>query len=64
MKTTKAIIRYNQLKETALQVSKEYRGGKFTRISKESFMFKAESHIRQWIERYVRDLPSKGKTIK
>lgn len=51
------------VREYVLLLSKETRGGKFTRVSEE-FYPKAEAMLKTALQRYVHSLPSVGKTIK
>lgn len=51
------------VREYMLRLSKETRGGKFTRVSEE-FYPKAEAMLMAACRSYIHSLPSVGKTIK
>lgn len=57
------LINQKAVKQYALDASKKYRNGKFTRVSKE-FLIYIESQLKVKIGLHVQSLPSVGKTIK
>ncbi len=57
------LIRKKQVREFLLQISKEKRGGKFTRVSDEVYDH-AEHILRTGLIKFVHSHPSVGKTLK
>ncbi len=55
------LINKKHVKEFALEMAKD-RAHKFTRVGGE-FLLKCEGRLKEFIRTYVRQLPSKGKTI-
>ena len=55
------LLNKKHVKEFALQMAKD-RAHKFTRVGGE-FLLKCEGRLKDYIRTYVRQLPSKGKTI-
>ncbi len=55
------LINKKHVKEFALAMAKD-RAHKFTRVGRE-FLLKCEGRLKDYIRSYVRQLPSKGKTI-
>lgn len=57
------LINKKHVKQYALEVSKSCRSGKFTRVSEE-FLIYIDARVREEINRYIKQLPSVGVTIK
>ena len=55
------LLNKKHVKEFALEMAKN-RAHKFTRVGGE-FLLKCEGRLKDYIRTYVRQLPSKGKTI-
>jgi hypothetical protein len=55
------LLNKKHVKEFALEMAKD-RAHKFTRVGGE-FLLKCEGRLKDYIRTYVRQLPSKGKTI-
>jgi hypothetical protein len=55
------LLNKKHVKEFALEMAKD-RAHKFTRVGSE-FLLKCEGRLKDYIRTYVRQLPSKGKTI-
>ena len=58
----KTLINRSRVKVFALEMAKENRHHKFTRVGAD-FYLKCEGNLKEFIRNYVRRLPSKGKTI-
>jgi hypothetical protein len=52
-----------RVRDLALSKSKEFRNGKFTRVSNE-FLTAIDGAVHRFVEDRVRTHPSKGKTLK
>lgn len=57
------LINKKHVKQYALDVSKQSRNGKFTRVSND-FLILIEAILKERIRLYIQTLPSVGKTIK
>ena len=55
------LLNKKHVKEFALEMAKD-RAHRFTRVGGE-FLLKCEGRLKDYIRTYVRQLPSKGKTI-
>lgn len=58
-----SLLNKSKVREFALQLSAENRGGKFTRVSSE-FVDRVESKLRNLIRQEIHSLPSVGVTLK
>jgi hypothetical protein len=61
MKVKVRLINRKRVKEFALEMAKG-RAHKFTRVGGEFFL-KCETNLKEYIRKYIRTIPSKGKTI-
>ena len=57
------LINKKYVRQLALDTAKEYRGGKFVRVSA-SYYAELDGKVKQLVRDHVRALPSVGKTIK
>jgi hypothetical protein len=57
-----SLINRRKVKELALELSRQTRAGKFTRV-RSGFLNRIESRLRAIVAQEVRSTPSKGKTL-
>ena len=60
--TNREYINSAKTKKLLLTIAKDFRGGKFTRVSDERLNLLADMHVANCKKVFI-DIPSKGKTI-